>query len=376
MKKIVFYTEKWTNGGIETFIVNAIENLDRENYKIEIITSQKENEIYDSRLLKLNVDLHEIHTKIFNPFIRIFKNIIQFKKTIKKIKPDIIHINVYNGVGLVYAYLSSKCGIKNIICHAHNTGIDNDYFKIKKFIHTICKEIFTSSKYTYLACTKDAAEFCFDMRKQNDVEIIRNGIDIKKFSFNETERKKIRSELNLSENDFLIGNVGRFVPQKNHKFLIKIFVKYLKINNNAKLILVGTGKLQRDIKEEAVRYGIEDKVLFLGMRRDIQRIFWAMDIFIFPSKYEGLGIVLIEAQASGLKCLASTNIPKDVKVTENIDFIDIGNENIEKWVEKIKENEKYSRTYKYEEIKEKGYDKSKIGESLNKIYLRIGESDG
>ena len=89
------------------------------------------------------------------------------------------------------------------------------------------------------------------MRKQNDVEIIRNGIDIKKFSFNETERKKIRSELNLSENDFLIGNVGRFVPQKNHKFLIKIFVKYLKINNNAKLILVGTGKKQRDIKEEA-----------------------------------------------------------------------------------------------------------------------------
>ena len=83
MKKIVFYTEKWTNGGIETFIVNAIENLDRENYKIEIITSQKENEIYDSRLLKLNVDLHEIHTKIFNPFIRIFKNIIQFKKQLK-----------------------------------------------------------------------------------------------------------------------------------------------------------------------------------------------------------------------------------------------------------------------------------------------------
>lgn len=154
-------------------------------------------------------------------------------------------------------------------------------------------------------------------------EVMNNPVNLYRFQHPKKSREEIRKEFGFAEDDFIVGHVGRFVDQKNHNFLIDIFVEILKLRKNAKLLLVGEGPLQDTIKEKCITLGIEDKVFFTGVRTDVPEIMSGMDVFLFPSKFEGLGIVLIEAQINIRKVLASNKVPKDVAVSNSICFIGI-----------------------------------------------------
>ena len=158
MKNICLYSEKWTSGGIESFLVNLVELLSKK-YNFTIVTSQKETNIYDEKLKENNCKVITMNKSIIkNPIKRTIFSIINFKKTIEKGKYDIVHINMYNSIGLFYANLIKKKNLK-IICHAHNTGIDNDKFYLKRITNFVVKQLFTKKKYIYLACSYEAAAF-------------------------------------------------------------------------------------------------------------------------------------------------------------------------------------------------------------------------
>lgn len=365
MKNICLYSEKWTSGGIESFLVNLVELLSKK-YKFTIVTSQKETNIYDEKLKKNNCKVITMNKSIImNPIKRTLFSIINFKKTIEKGKYDIVHINMYNSIGLFYANLIKKKNLK-IICHAHNTGIDNDKFYLKRITNFAVKQLFTKKKYIYLACSYEAAAFCFK-NKSEKLKIINNGIETEKFIFNMNKRKEIRKKLNLAENDIVVGHVGRFVLQKNHIFLVNIFKEFLKMVPNSKLVLIGNGETKDDIMKKIVELKIEKNTILLENIKNVNEYMQAFDLFLFPSLYEGLGIVLIEAQAAGLKCFASDTIPKNAKISDNLIFVSLLSSS-KQWANIMKENIDYKRLNMLNIVKSNNFDRNSIMKNMEEIY--------
>ena len=367
-KNVVIYTERWCTGGIESLLANLIKNIDNSEFNVNLVVSQKETDIYDNLLEQCNIN-EILEKKCTNPFKRIFKTIMKFKCKLKYKDIDTIHINIYNGVGLIYAYISRNMGIKNIIVHAHNTGIDNDKLGIKYRLHSICKKLFSKYADFYVACSLEAANFCFNVPVQNKCIIINNGIDTAKFSYNEKIRNEYRKEFDLTDN-FVIGNIARFVEQKNHDFLIDVFAELKKMKKNAKLVLVGNGILEKEIINKIKKEKIEKDVIILKERNDIPCVLQMFDVFCFPSKYEGLGIVTIEAQAAGIKCIISDGVPKSVMITPNIKQMSL-NEPQKLWAEEIikestTKNEKDTKKY----LLSNGYDIKENTKQIEELYRK------
>ena len=328
-KKVVYLCQRWTTGGIESIITKILHYINKDNYEFEILVSQKETDIFDNELNSLNINIVQLNKKIKkNPIIRNIETFYKIVKYFKKEKKDIIHINIYNSMSCIYALIADFCGIHKIILHSHNSGFDNDYFKIKLLLNNVCKKIFYNKKYTYIACSNDAAKFCFNKKALEKCQIINNGIYIDDFLFNEDIRKKYRKKLNI-DNSFVVGNVGRLVEQKNQLRLINIFSNIKKISKNSKLIIVGEGSLEKDLIKEINEKRIQNDVIILKKRKDVNNILQAMDCFVFPSLYEGYGIVAIEAQASGLPTFIADNLSEQIFATENSYGISLKNSDID-----------------------------------------------
>ena len=225
-------------------------------------------------------------------------------------------------------------GIKIRISHSHFAYAPQN---IKTIIYRKLGNLFSNK---YMACSVDAAHYLFGKRI-GKVYILKNAINLEKFEFSNITRQTVRKNLNI-ENHFVIGNVGRFIEQKNHNFLIDIFHEIVKIRKDSVLLLIGDGDLEGEIKEKVKKTGINDKVIFLGSRNDVNELMMAMDLFLFPTLFEGLGIVLLEAQLSGLSCVCSNRLPQDVRITNNITFLDL-NENINDWVNECVKEKKINR---------------------------------
>lgn len=366
-KNILLYIETWGSGGVESLLVNIVKEIDKKKFNMKILTAQKNSNMYDEILRDNNCEIEEIlNVKYKNPFIRTFKSLKLFKSKLKEYDNiDIIHINIYNSFWLIYAWIANKVGIKNIIVHSHNTGIDNDRFKIKLLLHKLGKILFRNKNYKYLACSEEGAKFCFKKRR---TEILRNGIEAQKFDFNKKTREEYRKEFKI-DNKLVVGHVGRFVKQKNHDFLIDIYKEIQKIENNSVLILVGAGPLEEEIKQKVKGYGLEDKIIYLKERNDVNKLMQMMDVFCIPSLYEGLGIVLIEAQTSGLPCIISDTIPNEAIVTDIVTKKSL-NETAEEWAKTIiKVAKSNKRKSQLDKVIKNGYDISENIKILEGIYL-------
>ncbi len=361
---IFFLCQRWTSGGIESVINNIINYSDKEKYKFEIVASQKETNIFDSNLKNNNVNFIQLNDGFEkNPIIRNIKSFKKIKLYLKEKQPDVVHINIYNAISCIYARIAKRYNVKKIILHAHNNGFDNDKLKIKLLLNQMSKFLFYDKTYTYIACSKEAAEFCFNKKALKDCKIIENGINVSEFCYDENTRNEYRKKLNL-DNCFVVGNVGRFVKQKNQLRLIDIFYSIKKIKENVKLILIGDGVLEEAIKESIERKKLKKDVLILKNRNDVNKIMQAMDCFIFPSLYEGYGIVAIEAQASGLPTYISDNLSESIFASNKSFKIDLKkeDEDIANFIisKSLQEKRKSPKMEKYE-IKT-------MVDKINKIY--------
>ena len=219
-----------------------------------------------------------------------------------------------------------------------------------------------------MACSKDDGRCWLKKKKEEDIIILKNAIDIDKYKYNEKLRKSIRDEYNISDDDIVCGNVGRVVEQKNHKFLLMICKKILKINDKYKLLIVGEtdNLLKKELDDYVKKFDMNDNIIFTGFKDNSNEYLNAMDLFLFPSKIEGLGIALIEAQANGLKCIVSENIPQEAKVSDNVITINLNNE--KEWINKIINIDK-TRNDCTKQIEDTGYDIKNMVKQLEKYYI-------
>jgi len=362
MKKIriAFIAGGLTGGGVEAMIYNYCSCLDQNKYELVYITYDKPKPEIKVKFEKLNFIVYLVTKKKVN----LLKSTVEVYRILKKHKINIIHSNM-TVMSFATSIIGVFCGIKVRIAHAH---LAQNIKGIKKVIYWIFKELTKISSTDYFACGKDAAIFLYGKRYVNNgkVKIINNAINCKIYAYNENIRNKLREEYNI-KNKFVIGNVARFTTQKNHVFLIDIIKRLYEKNKNIILLAVGDGPLMNEIKEKVKNYGLEDIVIFTGICNNLNEIYQAMDIFLLPSLYEGLPVVLVEAQANGLEIYASDTITREISVKNNIKYLPIKN-GIDVWVEEILKNTEYRRCKLTKEIIKAGYDNKTEALELDKFY--------
>lgn len=362
-------------GGIESFVMNVYRELDKEKFIFDFINyfdSEKE-QFYEKEVLKYGSKVYKSGSMNYkNPFLRHIKKIKYLYKFLKSNKYSVIHIHASDSISIEDAIIAKLAGVPKIIVHSHNTSVDkrSKLYKIKYIFHCMTKWIWNYVATDYLACSKVAAEWMFPKKiiNNNEFIIINNAIEVKKYIYNEEVRLRIRKEMNL-ENKFVIGHVGRMTHQKNHEFLIEVFKEINNKHKDTVLLLIGKGELEEKIREKVKQLQIEDNVIFYGLSKEVNNLLQVMDVFALPSHYEGLPVVGIEAQASGLKVLVSENVSRQMRITDNVKYLSVEN-NVDAWCNEIcKYIGGYDRKDMTEEINDAGYGAENVSKELEKIYL-------
>lgn len=345
------------SGGAESFIMNIYRNIDREKIQFDFLVRSSKEKFYFEEINKLGGKIY-IMPPFPKNFIRNYRETKLFLKTHKKYK--IIHVHGNALIYIIPLIIAHKLNIPCRIMHSHNT---NTRRKIYKPIHYLNKMIINSLITDSFACSQEAGEWMFN---HNDFKVIKNGIDVEKFLYSEICREEIRKELNIEQN-FVVGHVGRFLNAKNHVFLVDVFNDICKRKDNAILILVGTGPLETEIKRKIKNLNLADKVIFIGERSDVNKLMCAFDTFVFPSIFEGLGIAVVEAQASGLPCIISDTIPREVAITGLVKFLSITRSS-QVWSDEILSCES-QRNNMYNEMTKSGFNVKQLSEKLQEFYL-------
>lgn len=370
VEKVLQICSSLTYGGTESYIMNIYRNIDRQKIQFHFLCFLRLPDSYEEEIRKMGGEVFYL----FSPgILKIFDFIKHLKKIVKDNGPYAamhVHVDNLNGI-LVFAGKFAKIPVR--IAHAHSAfdrkgqnTFRNIYEEIKKYL----VNKFSTKK---LACSIEAAKSVYGVKKIKDVKIIENGIDVLKFqNIDITEIEELRKKLNISSNDFVIGNISRFDNNKNQIFIVDIFEKLLQIKKNSILVLGGTeGEEKKKIIEKIRRNGLEEKVRILGIRKDINIILHMFDYYIFPSKSEGLGIALLEAQAAGIPVIASNTIPQLVDL--NLGLIKFESINIgpEKWASYIANSNKHEVNYNLIQTRfeERGFDIRKSVKQIEKMYL-------
>lgn len=368
MIRVLHSVSNMDRAGIETMIMNYYRNIDRSKIQFDFLCNKAKIGAYDDEIKKMGGRI--FRTPGLNP-IKWFKYEHYVMDLLKREK-DIKIVHSHNGAFSLQAQIAAKkSGIKNRIVHVHGTRID---INCKLPLKLLYKKFLKKNCNRYWGCGTEAIEYYFGKAviKNNNYMLIRNAIEIDKFIYNEEKRKEIREKYNLSDK-FVVGNVARFMKQKNHKFTIELFNEILKIEPKSVLMLVGDGELQKKIKEEVKNMKIVDRVIFVGNVSNVNELYNAMDVFLLPSLFEGLPVVGIEAQASGLKCFFSNTITKEVKITNNVKFLDLKKDTLKQWASEIVKCQNYKRLNMKNEIVEAGYSIKDEADKLQEIYLKMGE---
>ena len=353
---------KWVGGGVESVIMNYYRHLDHSKVQIDFICDEDSTRIpYD--------EIKKLGGRVF--LVPKYQNLPKYLKALEKLFKEnqyrIVHSNI-NTLSVFPLYAAKKAGVPIRISHSHSTSNPKEWKRnlIKNILRPFSKRYATD----YFACSELAGRYLFGNKAfdQGKVKIIHNAIDIEKFKFDEVARKKLRKGFGIKDSTIVIGHVGRFVQQKNHTFLVDVFNEYYKKNPDSKLLLVGSGPLEDEIKRKVKRLGLDDSVFFLGQRDDTNKLYSAMDVFCLPSLYEGLPVVGVEAQAAGLPTIFSNRISKEVIVSSYAKIVSIQDtglyiEKINKATRSIKKQRSYATVFEYMDINNEA-------STLEKIYCR------
>ncbi len=316
-------------GGIETFLINYYRNIDKSKIQFDFTNIYNNKLCYQDEIEKSGGKIYEVSNYYKHP-IKYIKDVI---KIIKENNYSIVHCNMNSAV-MIYPLIAAKIAhAKFIIAHSHNSSSDKGI--VKKVLHNINRNFIPFLATNYWACSDKAGIWFFKKNvKSEKFKIINNAVDLNDFKYDENVRIKIRKELNIDEDNLVIGHVGRFNKQKNHEYLIEIFNQILLIEPKSTLLLIGEGPLKEDIINKANAMKIDKKIIFLGYRNDVNKLMMAMDCFVLPSLYEGLPLVGVEAQASGLPFICSSSITDEILLSDYSVKIDLS-ENPKKWADNI-----------------------------------------
>lgn len=364
MKRLLCILSSMNAGGAETFLMKIYRQIDRTKYQMDFCINMSEKCFYEDEILSLGGKIYRIPAK---------------SVSLKDFEKQLYNVVNANGYKYVLRITSSAFGFMDLkiahragaeICAARSSNSsDGGSFK-SKIAHRLGRILYGKYVNVKIAPSDLAAEYTFGKKayESGAVNILHNAIDIDQYGFNADTRCRIRSEFGLSDDTTIVGHVGRFMTQKNHAFLLEVFSEYLKINGKSILMLVGGGELESAIKQKASELGISDKIIFTGVRSDVSALLSAMDVFVFPSLYEGMPNTVIEAQAAGLPCLISDTITREADITGLVHYLPLGDAGT--WAHLVAELPQVKRETPIQKFKENGYDIETVAEQFVKLIFQ------
>lgn len=361
MINILFISHYLNVAGTETFMMNVLRNINRKHFHIDFLIFSEEESIFSREAEELGALIYRLPSR--RTGLKYYKSLERF---FKKHAIDYLAVHFCGGsvssiAPLYYAY---KYKIPVRIVHSHNSNCEGIHNMIFHKVNRLFLSILCSN---FLACSSKAARFFF-LNKKN-VVVIKNGIDIDAYTFDCKRRENFRKKFGISPLTRVIGHIGRFENVKNHSFIIDIFKRFNEKETDSVLILVGTGSLLETIKMKIENLGLSHKVYLLGERSDVPDVLFGLDCFLMPSLFEGLPFVLVEAQTTGLPCVVSNTINKDVKISQFLHFVHL-DDDVDKWVNVIQyAMQNLNRSHAAEYVKETGFDIKSTIRYLENIYM-------
>ena len=348
------------SGGVSNFVMNLYREIDTEKIQFDFAMTAGEKTLYDDEVLSRGGRIFYFDTT---------KDVTtNLRRILREEGPfQVVHSHVFFYSGLVLAE-AKKAKVPIRIAHAHNAHTGESR-SVPRIAYERGMQMLIRANATHmLGCSEKACRYVFGDKIMKDprAAVMPDGIDCERFAFNPQVREQVRKEYGL-EGKFVVGHVGHFNPAKNHEKILSVFDEVCRRRDDAALLLVGDGELEQDVKNRVAELNLTDCVVFAGAHKDVERFYQAMDVFLFPSRYEGFGMAMIEAQCSGLACVASNVVPQDTDVLQKSVFISLDSPDCE-WAE-ILENCKSpeNREQSVDSLKSV-YDSSAASKEMTLIY--------
>ena len=351
------------SGGVQTVLQNYYAHMDQKEYIFDFAVMDTEigglEEWFESR------GSHVYHITPRSVSFR--KNTYELKQIIKEGNYDAVHCH-QDYKSLIAIIIAKLYGVKTRVVHCHQVfPVESLKKRLVRILSTLLVKCFAN---VFIGCGRDAARWLYGDRmvKTGKAVVLNNAVDLEKYAFSEEKRRQIRSDLGIDQK-LVFGNVARFTYQKNHKLLMDIFAEYHARNKQTVLLLAGTGELVDETKAYCEQLGISDSVIFLGVRSDVGDLLSAMDVFLLPSRFEGLGLVVVEAQANGLPTVCSPFVPREVGFQSNVLFVSQNDyEDAKAWCSVIEKALDIGRQEDVAILTQVGYNIRLKAKELEKIY--------
>lgn len=319
MYRILVFGMTENPGGVESFLMNYYRHINRELIQFDFLCNTYQKVAFEDEIVSYGGCVFHIAARSDNYF--------RFHKELDAVFKDhagewnAVWVNVCSLANVDYLKIARKYGIQRRIIHSHNS--QNMDSKLRGLLHAYNKKRIASYATDFWACSSDASKWFYSGETLNKAVIIHNAIDVDSMKFDPAKRNQLRTEHGW-ENKYVIGNVGRLHFQKNQAFAIQVFSEYYKNHKDSVLVLVGQGEDEEKLRAQAIQLGISENAFFAGVQQDIQAWLSCFDLFLFPSSFEGLSIVLLEAQANGIPILAAENgISKENMLNGNFSFLNL-----------------------------------------------------
>lgn len=362
--RILHVIGRMDRGGAETMIMNLYRHIDRTQIQFDFVENTPNHMSFDDEILSLGGRIYRCpHYSAVNHF----SYCLWWKRFFDEHGSEYSIVHGHLGsTAAIYLSYAKRHGIYTI-AHSHNTngtGLRDRIYQVYAYPTRMIADFF-------FACSVDAGIDRFGKKTVNRpgaFHVLNNAIDTSRFQYDEQAREKIRARFGLDDS-VVFGHVGRFFAQKNHEFLIDIFASIAKQCGNAKLLLIGGGELEEQIVRKVEKLGLRDQVVFAGTQEDTAPFYQAMDVFLFPSLYEGFGMVAVEAQASGLPCIISDKVSRECILTDDLVYVCSLEDSAENWASCALEHSSYSRSDHSLQIRDRGYGAEETSKWLEQFYL-------
>ncbi len=360
---VLHYVSIMDRGGEESFLMNIFRNIDRDKLMFDFLCMLPQDGAYGPEIKALGGRIWHADFDRRQDRLKTIDNALVLRDFLREHKDefDVFHIHTQHALdGVLSSWAAKKAGIKKVVVHSHSANT-----AFHRTVHKICRPMLRRMRIKRYACSDLAGKWLYG---NGEYEVVKSGVESRKYIFDQNIREKVR-KANGWDGKLVIGHVGNLTPPKNHPFMIEVMAELSKLVPDSIMVFVGQGEKEKTYQEKAKALGLEGKVFFMGPREDANELYQGMDYFIFPSIFEGLGMALIEAQISGLHCIASSVVPRDTCIcSDNVIYKDLS-DGPKKWADVIAEGLNYKRRDMSEEVRRSDVDIKDVARILSGYYL-------
>ena len=348
------------SGGVSNFVMNLYRKMDTDQIQFDFAMTAGEKSLYDDEVLSRGGRIF-----YFDPAEKLTD---ELRRVLREKGPfQVVHSHLFFYSGLALAE-AKKAGVPVRIAHAHNAHTGESR-SVPRIAYECGMQLLIRANATHmLGCSDKACRYVFGdkIMKDSRATVMPDGIDCDRFAFNPEVREQVRKEYSL-DGKFVVGHVGHFNPAKNHEKILSVFAEVCRHRDDAALLLVGDGELEQAVRNRVTELNLTDRVVFAGAHKDVERFYQAMDVFLFPSRYEGFGMAMIEAQCSGLACVASDVVPEETNADGRAVYLPLTDSD-DVWAEHLSASETSDRKKTGITVTDK-FDMKSVCQQQTKIYL-------